>query len=309
MILVLALVIVEAGGWWLTRNELSSLQADLDAANVRIEEVSAAAATPSVSVTTVGTRSTAPDETPAPPGDYPTRSDLDTLDQDMDAAFAYLDDLALRQQDLENIVRRSPEFEAVRQLLEDSVVYVETESGSGSGFRINIAPGCTDSSDCDLYEAEGYNTMILTNYHVIAELSDTSYEDRIVTIYAKDGSSAVGRVWDWDVGNDLAAIDLDASDLDVYLAPLLWAAPDDTTLGDPVAVGGHPFGLDFVMSTGHVTGKDADGWEVDAIISQGNSGGPVVNAFGRVFGVATSTLGGITYATDIERVCDRILDC
>jgi S1-C subfamily serine protease len=298
--------LVAAGGWWLNRSELASLETAFEVASSRLNDALAASAT-TVGETALDTAPPTNPDTPEP--DAVTRSDLQELDDNLEAAFDYLDDLALRQQDVERIVRQSPDFEAVRFLLEDSVVYIETEYANGSGFRVDVATGCEGSSDCRLYTAEGYDTMVITNYHVVEELSDLDYEDRIVIVYARDGSSTEGRLWDWDARNDLAAIDLNSSRLDVYLTPLPWTSPGTTAVGDAVAVGGHPFGLNFVMSTGQITAEERDGWQLDAIISQGNSGGPVVDVFGRVVGVATSTLGGLTYATDIENLCHRLLDC
>jgi S1-C subfamily serine protease len=64
-----------------------------------------------------------------------------------------------------------------------------------------------------------------------------------------------------------------------------------------------------MMSTGTITARNDASWRLDAIVSQGSSGGPVVDTFGRVVGVATSSLGGMTYATDITMLCEQFLDC
>lgn len=240
------------------------------------------------------------------------RAELDAQTADLydgfDNLYSYLDDIALRQQSVERVVRQSPDFAAVQELLEDSVVQVHTEFATGSGFPIDLDPGCVDV-DCRIYEAEGYDTVIVTNYHVVSDAVGGSYEDRVVTVVGPDGSEAEGRVWAWDRRADLALIDLDRSDLDRHIAPLLWAPPGSTSVGDPVAVGGYPFGLEFILTTGHVTAKNPGQWETDAIISGGSSGSPLVDPSGRVVGVATSALGGITEAVDIESLCNHIIDC
>jgi S1-C subfamily serine protease len=62
------------------------------------------------------------------------------------------------------------------------------------------------------------------------------------------------------------------------------------------------------MTTGSLTGDRVDEWQTDALISGGSSGGPMVDSFGRVVGIAES-LGGITYAVDIYALCDVLVDC
>jgi S1-C subfamily serine protease len=79
--------------------------------------------------------------------------------------------------------------------------------------------------------------------------------------------------------------------------PSITIADDrDLRIGDTVYVVGNPLGLRSTFSDGIVSAKRTrDGvnyLQITAPISQGSSGGPVLNSLGGVVGVATSYLGG-----------------
>lgn len=112
-----------------------------------------------------------------------------------------------------------------------------------------------------------------------------------------------GRVWTWDEAADLSIIDVDRSSLDRNLEPLLWA-PEPGAVGDWVAIGGHPLGWDFTVATGYLV----DTRQADVLVSPGNSGSPVVDAFGRVLGVATTRFGdGTLGIVPIGELCVQYL--
>lgn len=316
---VLVLVVVAAAaGWWRQDQQLSELR-------IRVAEQATALAEQDTVLAEQGAEldSRAVDQSDLTAGIDANGSgvsevqaevdaqveELEALRSDLDIAFIYLDDLALREQTVERIVLRDPDFVAVEGLLEDSVVQIQTDAASGSGFRLDIASGCFDLPECGVFDAAGYDTTIVTNWHVVEEVTWLDYEDRVVTVVGPDGSEAEGRVWAWDEGADLALIDIDRSDLDRFLAPLVWAPPGSAEAGDPVATGGYPLGQDLIMTTGILIRHRADTWESDAIVSAGSSGGPLVDAFGRVVGVVTSASGGITTAVEVDSLCDVLLDC
>jgi S1-C subfamily serine protease len=64
----------------------------------------------------------------------------------------------------------------------------------------------------------------------------------------------------------------------------------DLSPGESIVTIGHPRGLDFSISTGIISAvrENPAGWnevQVDAAISPGNSGGPIINSFGQAVGV------------------------
>ena len=304
--------------WWWHQSQISILNDQLDAQTVRLAVVSADLAAMSE---TMQQLNAVPE--PVAPGASDTAmtqladdlasqaASLTNIDADLAALYRYVDDVAIRQQAVERIVATSPDFDGVISLLAGAVVQIETEFGTGSGFPIDLAPPCPypDTPECDIYEAEGYDTVIITNFHVVQEIAEQPYEDAQVTVRAPDGSTAEGRVWTWDIDNDLALVDIDRSDLDRHIAPLLWAPADSAAVGDQVAIGGYPLGLDFIAKTGVISGESAATYQTDAIASAGNSGGPLVDSFGRVIGVVTAGFGGLTEATKIEALCEYLIEC
>lgn len=67
-------------------------------------------------------------------------------------------------------------------------------------------------------------------------------------------------------------------------------------VGDDVIVAGNPWGLEGTFSKGIVSGlrHNPERLQIDAAISPGSSGGPVLNMRGEVIGIATSSLAMLT---------------
>lgn len=138
--------------------------------------------------------------------------------------------------------------------------------GSGSGFFVG-------------------KNMIATNYHVVD--GATSLFARVV---GKKEWFKVGNITLTDKENDLAI--LKVSGINVKQLPL--ANSDTAQIGETVYVIGNPHRLEGTFSKGIVSGireLEKGKWiQIDAPISPGSSGGPVLNSYGEVIGVATSGL-------------------
>ena len=132
---------------------------------------------------------------------------------------------------------------------------------------------------------------ILTNAHVVADASE------IRVRLAGDTEPTEAQLVALDVGNDLALLKINGSNLPV--AP--FAPADQVALGDQVVAIGFALDLDGDPSVtlGIVSALDRtlitqnegalDGLiQTDAAISSGNSGGPLVDAGGRVVGINTA---------------------
>ena len=156
----------------------------------------------------------------------------------------------------------------VYQSAKDSVAYITTGSGTGSGFVVS---------------ADGY---IVTNAHVV--------EDANGTIKAKvgDGKALDAKLVGEDASTDLALLKIDASNL----KPLTLGDSSGVQVGDPAYAIGNPFGLDRTLTVGVVSALQReidspngfsidDVIQTDAAINPGNSGGPLFNAAGQVIGV------------------------
>ena len=172
----------------------------------------------------------------------------------------------------------------------------ETQRALGSGFVIDKA---------------GH---IVTNYHVIAGA-------RSVEVSFSNHDSMKARVVGKDPGTDLALLKVAARSR--ALTPLTLGDSDTVRVGDSVVAIGNPFGLDRSVTAGIVSALQREIQapnsyaidhviQTDAAINHGNSGGPLINANGRVIGVnaqietgSTSGAGGnvgIGFAIPINTV-------
>ena len=147
--------------------------------------------------------------------------------------------------------------------------------------------------------------LVLTNYHVIHR-ADTL---RVFFYDPKDNNYYPAEVIGIDPVADLALLQLK---VDEKMLPLefLLIETKDWTVAEPVMAIGHPMGIQWTVSMGHIastirTGKISpyvSTLQHSAEIHQGNSGGPLINADGEVVGINTYLMmpekawSGIAYA-------------
>ena len=170
----------------------------------------------------------------------------------------------------------------------------ERQQALGSGFVIDKA---------------GY---IVTNYHVIQGAQN-------VDVAFSNNESFRARVIGTDPSTDIALLKVNANSR--ALTPLPLGDSDNIRVGDPVVAIGNPFGLDRSVTAGIVSALQrqitAPNFytidhviQTDASINKGNSGGPLIDAYGRVIGVnsqiETGDTGsgnvGIGFAVPIDTV-------
>jgi hypothetical protein len=99
----------------------------------------------------------------------------------------------------------------------------------------------------------------------------------------------VRTVVGFDVGHDLCLFIVEGSSGG---RPLSLRTRDGPSVGDELMAGGNPLGLEGTFTKGIVSAlrRDMDLLQIDAAISPGSSGGPVVDMAGRVIGVASTSL-------------------
>ncbi len=123
--------------------------------------------------------------------------------------------------------------------------------------------------------------QVVTNYHVIAGANQ-------ITIKTQDEKEfVVSRILGCDANIDLAVLEVNAKDYE-----FLRLCSEDISVGEAVYALGSPLGLTGTMTDGMVSSAsriigDVDYIQITAPISQGNSGGPLVNVYGEVVGVNT----------------------
>ena len=192
----------------------------------------------------------------------------------------------------------------------DSVVLVRSTFGStaqgnseslGSGFMVS---------------KEGH---IVTNAHVVEE---NGVRGEVEVTARRDGvelQPVKARIVGVDASSDTAILLVDPDEVKVKPLPL--GDSSEVAVGEPVIAIGNPLGYSFTLTTGVVSGIGRalqapngalipNGIQTDAAINQGNSGGPLIAADGRVIGVneqiATRTGGfnGLGFAIPINMVKD-----
>jgi S1-C subfamily serine protease len=171
---------------------------------------------------------------------------------------------------------------------------VGADSVSGSGFVVSATGD------------------IITNAHVVTNSPTAANAAAVHTasnIYVRfgDGNQTPARVVGYDLFDDVALLRIDPTV--EPLTVLVFDASRRLLVGDPVAVIGSPFGQQQAqsLSVGVVSALDREIQppvvsfqtpgviQTDAAINHGNSGGPLLDAAGRVVGVAAqieSTSGG-----------------
>jgi Do/DeqQ family serine protease len=138
------------------------------------------------------------------------------------------------------------------------------------------------------------NGYILTNNHVVADADE-------LKVLLADGREVVAKVIGTDEKTDVAVIKIDMENLPVVTL----ADSDKLRVGDIVFAVGNPLGvgqtvtMGIVSATGRtdvgiLTNAQIDGYEnfiqTDAAINQGNSGGALVDAKGRLVGLNSAIL-------------------
>lgn len=151
--------------------------------------------------------------------------------------------------------------------------------GTGSGFIVQI---------------EGNDAWIMTNHHVIAEGSRDPEGWKISVNTAMDMWTYDATLVGVDEISDIAIIKITKQDNEEWEAVEF---DDEAGVGDPVTILGHGMSLPWTSTSGIISYKDRYGTrpyslmlQVDAVINQGNSGGPVMSSDGKVVGVAQSIL-------------------
>ncbi|HET7855558.1 MAG TPA: trypsin-like peptidase domain-containing protein [Gaiellaceae bacterium] len=139
---------------------------------------------------------------------------------------------------------------------------------------------------------------IITNDHVVAGAT-------AIRVGFANGASYPAKVVGTDASTDLAVVRVSAPRS--ALEPLALGDSTAIQVGDPVYAIGNPFGLDRTTTAGIVsaTGRDiaspngltiANAIQTDAPINHGNSGGPLLDRFGRVVGINAQIQGGTVNA-------------
>ncbi len=166
--------------------------------------------------------------------------------------------------------------QSIYQLARKGTVEVSSAQGQGSGF---------------VYDANG---RVLTNQHVVSGASS-------LTVKLWNGKTYDAQVVGTDASTDLAVLKLSAPSSELF--PLALGDSGKLLVGDNVVAIGSPFGLEETVTSGIVSALHRemrspngfaidDSIQTDAAINHGNSGGPLLNADGKVIGINSQIESG-----------------
>ncbi len=154
----------------------------------------------------------------------------------------------------------------------ERLIMTEHSEGSGSGA---------------ILDQDGH---ILTNYHVVAGAKEVA-----VTLY--NGKTYEATTIGADPLNDLAVIQIESTDVELF--PVALGDSRSLRVGMRVFALGNPFGLERTLTTGIISSLNRSlqihgNWkiksiiQIDAAINPGSSGGPLLDAHGRLIGINTA---------------------
>ena len=133
---------------------------------------------------------------------------------------------------------------------------------------------------------------VMTASHVVQAMDE-------IHVQFMGGETVPARVIGSEPAADLALLQLERVPAGTLVAPM--ANSDTVQTGDQVIVVGAPYGLTYVMSVGWISARWAPNtiyksmplaefFQTDAVINQGNSGGPMFNLAGEVVGVVSHNI-------------------
>lgn len=172
----------------------------------------------------------------------------------------------------------------------DITAHSTTTTAAGP-FGLPRKAQTTDTGTGTVLDTQG---RILTADHVIAGASS-------ITVTLQNGDTRSAKLIGRDSATDTAVLKVDPSGMTLHPLPLGSLAT--LRIGDPIAVIGDPFSFQRSLSSGLISGLDrtiqapngftiAHAVQTDAAMNPGNSGGPVLDARGRVIGVADQIATG-----------------
>lgn len=186
--------------------------------------------------------------------------------------------------------------------VEQSLVDITCGDSGGTGFAYS-----NEASD-------GYETVIVTNYHVIDECIEKDTEP---TVYLGPDYMEVSEavIFNYDEDSDLALVDIKtnipAIPASQYFAQRGWWS---MAIGNPYD-SGFDVALYNNVTIGNITNVVDDFYNyTTATINKGNSGGPLINSRGELIGINTWASSGTedgvwNIAVDSDALCEKLYEC
>lgn len=192
----------------------------------------------------------------------------------------------------------TPTLQSIVESVRPSVVRIETDLATGSGFIFQMGYPIPGQGDIGL---------VITNYHVIANSS-------AINVIVNDSLTYPARVLGADTIHDLAVLTICCG----KFQPLDIAEGVEPDVGDvaiamgyPVSIAGRASVTEGIVSALRFEGSN---WviQTDAAINPGSSGGPLLSSTGKVLGINTYKVESTESGRQVEgigfAVSERILN-
>ncbi len=216
------------------------------------------------------------------------------------------------------------DFAQLYEDVSDSVVSIAVESTVESGDG-DLPPGFSVPPGGQQVRSGGSGFVIDNEGHIVTNFHVVNSADRIEVAF-RDGTLVEGRIVGTDPDSDLAVIRVDVAQ--DKLQPVQFGDSEALTVGEAVIAIGSPFGQNWTLTSGIISGLERsiqglDDFSIggviqtDAAINPGNSGGPLLNTNGQVIGVnaqissATRSNAGVGFAIPsnlTQRVARELID-
>jgi S1-C subfamily serine protease len=304
---VLALAVVGAGvfGWSQahrlasTRDQLATLRASAASEQAQVSALATTLGAQQKSLTDLGTQLGATQTQLAT-----TQSQLGTTQSQLQAAQSRL---GTDEQQLSTTTKQlgittkqlPPDLVALATQVSPSVVLITCTTGSGGDTGTGFALA--------LPAASGYATTIITAEHVIDACTDPS-TGAFVSL-ARGGQTLPVHLRAFARGEDVAILDTTAK------LPTLKPAAGPV-VGEFLMAVGNPLGVNDNVTSGNVSQVYSSYFLDSAPISNGSSGGPVVDRSGNVVGIvdagavadaSTPVVQNLNIALRLSRLCTTLL--
>ena len=158
--------------------------------------------------------------------------------------------------------------------------------------------------DTDILQNSSTRTTVMTNHHVIEECIGSAGEVTIARLYKKEKPASILF---YDKKNDLAVLETD-----VKLKPLelsknfMWSGYWVMTLGSAA-------GYEGSVSFGNIVNTTNEDVLITNNISEGNSGGPLIDNEGKVVGIVTwgseNEREQFNGARSLDTFCLKMIKC
>jgi S1-C subfamily serine protease len=188
-----------------------------------------------------------------------------------------------------------------------SVAHITTIAVRSDPFRVKALEIPRGTGSGFIWDESGH---VVTNFHVIQGADGAR-------ITLSDHSEWAAKLVGVSPRNDIAVLRIETNR--AGLPHILLGSSHDLSVGQQVFAIGSPFGLDYTLSTGVISGlgREIQGItglpirgaiQTDAAINPGNSGGPLLDSAGRLIGMNTSIVSpsggsaGIGFAVPVDTI-------